>query len=153
MRLTKNKNSSICRAIITISRNAIHVYLSLIHLDTSIRMHRQYNVKIHQSKHAEMTQIARFMGPTWGPPLGPRWAQWCPHEPCYQGSNRPCVFSDSLRRRLIARHIDCLIGDGVCHYRRRIQRCLVLFDSNKYLCGIYANTFLAVACNLWRVWY
>ena len=34
------------------------------------------------------SQIARFMGPTWGPPgscrpqMGPCW----PHEPCYQGS-------------------------------------------------------------------
>ena len=35
------------------------------------------------------TQIARFMGPTWGPPgscrpqMGPCW----PHEPCYQGTH------------------------------------------------------------------
>ena len=32
-------------------------------------------------------QIARFMGPTWGPlgPAGPRWAPCWSHEPCYQG--------------------------------------------------------------------
>ena len=35
----------------------------------------------------EQTQIARFMGPTWGPPgpVGPRWAPCWPHGPCYQG--------------------------------------------------------------------
>ena len=33
------------------------------------------------------TQIAKFMGPTWGPPgsCRPRWAPCWPHEPCYQG--------------------------------------------------------------------
>ena len=36
---------------------------------------------------SKCTQIAKFMGPTWGPPgpcrskMGPRWS----HEPCYQG--------------------------------------------------------------------
>ena len=40
----------------------------------------------------EHTQIAKFMGPTWGHsgahlgPAGPRWAPCWPHEPCYQGS-------------------------------------------------------------------
>ena len=36
------------------------------------------------------TQIAKFMGPTWGPPgaCRPRWAPCWPHEPCYQGSIR-----------------------------------------------------------------
>ena len=32
----------------------------------------------------DQTQIAKFVGPTWGPP-GPRWAPCWPHEPCYQG--------------------------------------------------------------------
>ena len=34
------------------------------------------------------TQIASFMGPTWGPsrPVGPRWAPCWPLEPCYQGN-------------------------------------------------------------------
>ena len=31
------------------------------------------------------TQIARFMWPTWGRPVVPRWAPCWPHEPCYQG--------------------------------------------------------------------
>ena len=31
-----------------------------------------------------MPQIAKFMGPTWGP-LGSSWAPCWPHEPCYQG--------------------------------------------------------------------
>ena len=33
------------------------------------------------------SQIARFMGPTWGHlgPTGPRWAPCWPHEPCYLG--------------------------------------------------------------------
>ena len=33
------------------------------------------------------TQIAKFMGPTWGPPgsCGPRWAPYRPNEPCYEG--------------------------------------------------------------------
>ena len=33
------------------------------------------------------SQIAKFMGPTWGPPgsCRPRWAPSWPHEPCYQG--------------------------------------------------------------------
>ena len=29
--------------------------------------------------------IARFMGPTWGPPGSCRWAPCRPHEPCYLG--------------------------------------------------------------------
>ena len=33
-------------------------------------------------------QISKFMGPTWGPPVGPRWAPCWPHEPCYQGRAR-----------------------------------------------------------------
>ena len=33
----------------------------------------------------EPSQIARIMGPTWGPPVGPKWAPCRPHEPCYQG--------------------------------------------------------------------
>ena len=34
------------------------------------------------------TQIAKFMGPTWGPlcPVRTRWAPCWPREPCYQGS-------------------------------------------------------------------
>ena len=34
------------------------------------------------------TQIAKFMGPTWGHlgHVGPRWAPCWSHEPCYQGS-------------------------------------------------------------------
>ena len=34
-----------------------------------------------------VTQIAKFMGPTWAHlgPVGPRWAPCRPHEPCYQG--------------------------------------------------------------------
>ena len=35
-----------------------------------------------------LAQIAKFMGSTWGPhlgPVGPRWAPWWPHEPCFQG--------------------------------------------------------------------
>ena len=30
---------------------------------------------------------AKFMGPTWAHlgPVGPRWAPWWPHKPCYQG--------------------------------------------------------------------
>ena len=33
-----------------------------------------------------ISQIARCMGPTWGPsPVGPRWAPCWPHEPCCQG--------------------------------------------------------------------
>ena len=31
------------------------------------------------------SQIAKFMGTTWGPP-GPRWTPCWPHKPCYQGS-------------------------------------------------------------------
>ena len=33
------------------------------------------------------TQIARLMGPTWGPPgsFRPSWAPYWPHQPCYQG--------------------------------------------------------------------
>ena len=33
------------------------------------------------------TQIARFIGPTWGHlgPVGPRWAPCWPDEPCYEG--------------------------------------------------------------------
>ena len=34
------------------------------------------------SKLALLPQIAMFMRPTWGP-LGPRWSQCWPHEPCY----------------------------------------------------------------------
>ena len=39
-----------------------------------------------------LPQIARFMGPAWGPPMScrPRWAPCLPHEPCYQG---PAVFA------------------------------------------------------------
>ena len=41
------------------------------------------------------TQIAKFMGPTWGPP-GSRWASCWPHESCYQGSlwnpPSPCMI-------------------------------------------------------------
>ena len=33
----------------------------------------------------ETPLIARFMGLTWGPPVGPRWAPCRPHEPCYLG--------------------------------------------------------------------
>ena len=46
------------------------------------------------------TLIARFMGPSWGPP-GPGWAPCWPHEPCYLG-NSPvvCVTSDDFRRLL-----------------------------------------------------
>ena len=32
----------------------------------------------------EISQTAKFMGPTWGP-VGPRWAPCWPHEPCYEG--------------------------------------------------------------------
>ena len=54
------------------------------------------------------SQIARFMGPTWGPlgPVGPRWVPCWPHESCYRGyvldrslslSLFPCLsFSVSL---------------------------------------------------------
>ena len=37
--------------------------------------------------HLRNTQIAKFMGPTWGPPRScrPRWAPCWPHEPCYEG--------------------------------------------------------------------
>ena len=35
------------------------------------------------------TQIAKFMGPTWGPPgsCRPQMGSMLPHEPCYQGSS------------------------------------------------------------------
>ena len=35
----------------------------------------------------DTSQIAGFMGPTWGPlgPVGPRWAPCRPNESCYQG--------------------------------------------------------------------
>ena len=40
------------------------------------------------------TQIATFMGPTWGPPgsCGPQMGPYCPPEPCYQGNDDrlPC---------------------------------------------------------------
>ena len=32
-----------------------------------------------------IAQIARFMGPTWGPPGSDRWAPRWSHKPCYQG--------------------------------------------------------------------
>ena len=35
----------------------------------------------HRSDDLNSAQIARFMGPTWGPPGAP----WWPHKPCYQG--------------------------------------------------------------------
>ena len=36
---------------------------------------------------SSITQIARFMGPTWAHqgPTGPRWAPWWPHELCFMG--------------------------------------------------------------------
>ena len=36
------------------------------------------------SNYGEHTQIAKFMGPTWGP-TGSWWAPCWSHEPCYQG--------------------------------------------------------------------
>ena len=45
--------------------------------------------KLHQTTtKRKLTQMARFMGPTWGHlgPTGPRWAPWWPHELCYLGS-------------------------------------------------------------------
>ena len=41
----------------------------------------------HQYIWEVTTQIAKFMGSTWGPPgsCRPRWAPCWPHEPCYQG--------------------------------------------------------------------
>ena len=40
------------------------------------------------AQHRYMTaQIAKCMGPTYGAhlgPVGPRWAPYWPHEPCYQ---------------------------------------------------------------------
>ena len=39
------------------------------------------------SKGMKGSQITRFMGPTWAHlgPVGPRWAPYWLHEPCYQG--------------------------------------------------------------------
>ena len=51
----------------------------------------------------EATQIAKFMGPTWGPSgsCRPQMAPCWPHEPCYQGSIpghwlNLCNWSDSI---------------------------------------------------------
>ena len=43
----------------------------------------------------EVSQIAKFMGPTWAHlgPVGPRWAPCWPHESCYQGCS---TFRSSL---------------------------------------------------------
>ena len=39
-------------------------------------------------------QIAKFMGPTWGPPgsCRPRWGPYWSHEPCYQGPRNISQF-------------------------------------------------------------
>ena len=43
----------------------------------------KYNYTITPHDMTTLTQIARFMGPTWGHlgPVGPRWAPCWPHEP------------------------------------------------------------------------
>ena len=42
---------------------------------------------IATKKTSKQPQIAKFVGPTWGPPgsCRPRWAPCWPHKPCYQG--------------------------------------------------------------------
>ena len=44
---------------------------------------------------ATISQIARFMGPTWAHlgPVGPRWVPCWPHEPCYQGYQRVMILT------------------------------------------------------------
>ena len=59
----------------------------------------------HQSFAA---QIAKFMGPTWGPPrgahlgpVGPRWAPCWPHEPCYQGGYVSCPTDSPMATKMM----------------------------------------------------
>ena len=46
--------------------------------------------------------IAKFMGPTWGPPGADRWAPCCPHAPCYLG----CILPN---RHLLEQSSRCII--------------------------------------------
>ena len=56
-------------------------------LREKLNMQIGYNNNNVDSTPSNLSQIAKFMGPTWGPPgscrpqMGPCW----PHEPCYQG--------------------------------------------------------------------
>ena len=47
-----------------------------------------------------LTQIAKFMGTTWGPP-GSCWSPCWPHEPCYQGIFKWVVATCTKDRTLV----------------------------------------------------
>ena len=54
------------------------------------------------------TQIAKFMGPTWGPPgsCRPQLAPCWPHEPCYQGSHSEQECEAHSKMKIVAFWLD-----------------------------------------------
>ena len=74
----------------------MQIFLLLLRSDqfTTLHMLRQLSCRhVCKITCGKPPQIAKFMGPTWGPPgscrpqMGPCW----PHEPCYQGLPEPVM--------------------------------------------------------------
>ena len=60
------------------------------------------------------TQIAKFMGATWGPP-GSRWTPCWPHEPCYLGKFGFRIHTAPVLERLITL-LSQMMWDSHLHY-------------------------------------
>ena len=82
-----------------------------------------------------ITQIARFMGTTWGPRglVGPSWAPCWPHKPCYQG--RSNVENVSMAWRL---------HGSLCYWK-----CAIFIRSNQ--CHAFPDT-IPIAILTWSYW-
>ena len=73
------------------ANRALLLFTYCVRMKVSLKTKSCHNANfVVTSRHWRSSQIAKFMGPIWGPPgsCRPRWAPCWPHEPCYQGAFR-----------------------------------------------------------------
>ena len=79
---------------VTIWMELLFFYINSSLLTTSEQQMRASIIFIHMG-----TQIAKFIGPTWGPPCRPQMGPCWPHEPCYQGILWSATFTHFYYQR------------------------------------------------------